>query len=530
MEKDNKIRAPKSESTDTEQINGRVKLPWILTAIRIIAAAAIVVYAMVAKIPYSTGAILCAVAVCVAGFDIVAMIASDIQRREYVGENILIFVAALISFAIGRAVEGAWAVIIFRLALTLRDYAGESTGRILLSSGANQCDYRAGTQAEDKAAKRSQLFVTAILVVCAILLVVLTFVVKLRFFEVLRRISAIMAIGSFAGLLYAMPYTFLAGMAMAKRNGVAFKNSTALEKLSDIKVVAIDKLGVITNGVYAVEEIKSDKMDPNTFLKVAAFAAGHFEDKVFKAVKSAYDGELPLALEHDVFTYPNKGVSVLLDGLNVLLGREALFNDKGIALPIVERDGEVLYMAVNEIYAGHIILKDSVARDAEKSLKALYSAGVDRVAMLSSDSREKDRRTALELGISEYYAECSEEKKAAQLAEIKQKLGGSALLAYVSAQSGADEAYLNADLGICVSGENDNAQLTVQSLGALESAFGAAGRTKKLLLIEGLIAVTTKLALVTLAGFGLAPLWFTVFMDSCVTLGLIIDSMGKPSK
>ena len=530
MKREKKITTPKSESTAAEQVRSRGYIPQILVAIRILIAAAITIYAMLGKIPYSTEAVICAVAVCVAGYDIIARVISDIQRREYVGENILIFVAVLISFAISRAAEGAWAVIIFRLALVLRDYAGLTTERLLLSPTDEPCDYRSVTAIEEKVGRMSQLFVTAILVVCAVLLLVLTFVVKLRFFEVLRRVAAIMAIGSFAGLLSAIPYSFLSAMALAKKKGVTFKNSAALEKLASVKMLILDKAGVITSGVYSVTEIKSDKMDPNTFLKVAAFAAGHFEDKIFSAVRSSYEGELPNALEHDVFTYSGKGVSVILDGLNVLLGRETLFADKGIALPIVECDGEVLYMAVNEIYAGHIILNDSVSEDAEKFVKALNNRGIERIAMISGESRERDRTVARELGISEYYAECSDEHKASQVEEIKKKLGEDAPVAFVSAQKGTDQAYLNADLGISVAGDNENALVVVDSISALNAALDEASRTKNRIMVEGIIALASKLVLAALSGFGLAPLWFTVFMDGCVTLGLIIDSLGRPNR
>lgn len=390
------------------------------------------------------------------------------------------------------------------------------------------------TKVQSKITDIAKYFVPALLVIGIAVLIVLPLKFDVGFDETLRRVITILALASPCAVLLSIPLTFLSGMILARKNGFVISNSSVFENTAVIGAVAFDKEGAITGNSYTVSEIRSDKMDSGTFLKVAAFASFDSADPLYLAISTAYGDNVDSSDAKDRIEYPGKGISVTIDGIQILLGGETFLAQNQVSVPETNFDGRAVYMSVNGLYAGCIVLNQSLNSQVYDTIRGLSKAGIDRISMLSGDIPERDRPVASKLNISEYYAECSPDDKAKTLLDIKKKISEKNTLAYVSANIDSKKPFAAADVGIMLTparlrADCADADISVLSgsVAALPKVIALARNTLRCLTLKMLIGFAVKLILTVLAIFGIAPLWFALVIDNCFSLALIISSLGR---
>lgn len=393
--------------------------------------------------------------------------------------------------------------------------------------------YKTLTETEKRIFSAARFVTPVMLLISLILLIVLPFSYDYSFTEALRRIITIIAISSPCAALLSIPMSYLSAIISARRAGIVFRDAALMDKTATVKTVVFDKAGTVTNGSYIVSDIYSDKMDPAMFLKVAAHAAAVSNRPVARAIVSAYGDRVNFDLINDFTEHRGKGVSVLVEGIQILLGSYTFMSEKGITLPEESFDGTAVYMAVQDAYAGRIVLKDSVNTNIPETLNELYASGVDRVAMISSDGRERDGIVAREAGINEYYAECSVEDKARRIKELRNHAPAGSSIAYVGCGDYCEQACRNADIAVMLRGMEDrysarDADIVVmgRSVKAVPDAIVRARRVRVAAKIKFGISMLFKLMIVILAATGIVPLWFGLLLDNCVSLALILDFTG----
>lgn len=393
--------------------------------------------------------------------------------------------------------------------------------------------YKAVSPTEEKLTTYARFVTPVMLLVSLIMLIVLPFTYDFPFTDALSRVITIIAISSPCSALLTVPMTYLEGITAARHSGIVFRDSVLVDKAADVKTVVFDKVGTVTNDSYVVSDLFSDRMEPGVFLKVAAHAAAVSSSSINKAIVAAYGDYINFELVKDFIEYRGKGVSVLVDGIQILLGSHAFVTENGVALPADSYDGTTVYMAVQGVFAGRIVLKDSVNTSIPETITALKSAGVDRIAMISSDSRERDGMVARESGINEYYAECSTEDKARRIKDIRNRTPANSALAYVGSGEYSEQACRTADVSFILRGmENrycgSDADVVVmgRAVGCVPEAISRANRTRIIAKIKFFGMLTMKLIIIVLAITGTASLWLGLALDSIVSLALIPDYTG----
>jgi Cd2+/Zn2+-exporting ATPase len=389
------------------------------------------------------------------------------------------------------------------------------------------------TQTEERLRKISNYFALSAVVLAIIITALIPVLTDLGFAEGLWRGITIIAIASPGAIILSVPFAYYASMAAARRQGIVYSTAKALEKMSRLNSVVFEKKGTLTQKDFIVSDIKTDKMDPATFLKVAAHAQAKADDPVAIAIKAAYGEELSPELIQDFVEYKGRGVSVSVEGINILLGNELFLTENRVSLPKFNEEGYAAHMSVNGIYAGRIILNEHLNPSAPSAMEKLKAAGVERIAMISGDSRERDSVVAGGLGVEEYVAECKPEDRLRRIKEMKARIDSKSTLAYVTAFPAEFNLSDGADLMLSVNGLDHEGSLGASDVtfmrsnletiaDAAKSAFGAKRRV--LILISAGAAV--KLTIAALAAFGFAPLWFGVTLDMCASLALLIDSIS----
>lgn len=386
---------------------------------------------------------------------------------------------------------------------------------------------------ENKLCTYSNYFALGMVAISAVLLILLPTVFKLPFSESLRRVLTVIAIVSPGAVLLTVPLTFLAGMTAARRQGIVFKSALAIEKISKTKSVVFEKNGTLTSQSFAVTEIKTDKMDPETFLKVAAYAEANADNPVARAIVAAYGEEISGELVQNFISYEGGGVSVSVDSIEILLGNEEFLLKNNVSMPGVHDEGYVVHMSVNGIYAGRIILADYIVPTALSAISSLEKAGVERISMISGDSRAQDVSVAHNLGIDEYVAECKPEDKPRRIKEMNARIDSKASLAYVTAHVGEKAEFEAADVGIAINGLKNSENLELADVTIMDnspskvsSSILIAIKTKRYIMGILLFAVVGKLIIALLAALGFAPLWFGVLLDVCVSLAAVLDCLS----
>lgn len=391
--------------------------------------------------------------------------------------------------------------------------------------------YSEMTETEKAWTKASSYLAPLALALSVILMLVLPLIYHLSIAEAIRRVTTIIAIASPCGILLAVPLTMFSGIALARRLGIVFKSAKAVENSSEIEAVVFNKVGTLTERAYLVTEIKTDKMDPATFLKVAAYASANSDNYLAKAIVNAYGGEITKELVHAFVEYPNQGLSVTVDGIQILLGYGEFMLANAVDIPNNFFEGTVVHMSVNGIYAGWIVLNETIMQDASRNfLNDLAAEGADRIAMISGDRRDKDRNVASELGIDEYYAECSTDEKVQRIGEIKGRISSKSKLAFVGDCECDVQMFEASDVGIMINGlachdDLPKTDITIIENGITEilTIIRVSRKSKHFVLGGMLFCCFIKLLVVVLAALGYAPVWFGLMLDFASSLAVLLN-------
>jgi len=398
--------------------------------------------------------------------------------------------------------------------------------------------YDAMTETELAWTRATNFLIPLALVVCLVSLVVMPFVFKIEINEVVRRIITVIAIASPCSILVSIPMTYYSGMAAARKTGAIVKNAVALENAASVRSVVFNKIGTITDRNFLITEIRTDKMDSATFLKVAAYASSKSENFIAKAIVNAYNGDITHELVGEFREDSEDGLSVSVDGIQILLGSGSFFSTNGIDVPDEVFEGTRVHMAVNGIYAGWITLSETIAPDTSVSFfNSLVNADVERIAMISGDKREKDREVANELGIEEYYAECSTEEKISRLQEIRARHDGRGKLLFVADCQTNPTLFEAADIGMMVNGVAcggtlPKADIVImgRGIGSIPAILKIARKTKHVVTGGVIFTCFVKLLIMALALVGFAPIWFGILIDFCASFAVLLNCTGVYSR
>ena len=372
-----------------------------------------------------------------------------------------------------------------------------------------------------------QTYLTPIVTVAAILvLVLLPLIFDITIQESVRRAAMLLVLASPCALNVAVPLIRLCAMCGAAKSGVLFDGCNAMDSVANTGTVAFDKAGTLSEGSPKVVAIKSERMESNVLLKIAAHALAYSNTPQARSVIACYGDTIYIDLIENFVEIPGSGVEVKVDGIRICVGSRDLMMIKGVSVPDADiSDDFSYYISIGDEYAGRIVMTDQLRADAAEGVAELKACGIDSVIMFTDESRDSAARAASALSIPEYYSECDREKMRATLAEVKGGCVPGRGLTFVGSHTAAD-------IDIAMTG----VEALTMPVGTDITVFGgsvdkislaiAVSRYAKMLstAVIGASAIV-KLVLMLLAGFGLSTLWFSVFIDSIAIVGAALVSI-----
>ena len=344
-------------------------------------------------------------------------------------------------------------------------------------------------------------------------------------------------------LVISVPLSFFGGIGSASKRGILIKGSNYIESLALAKTAVFDKTGTLTQGVFVVNEIHpahKSKISEEELLAIATHAEKFSDHPISKSLKNAHHCEkCDSVVLGNIQEIAGEGISVELDGAKIFAGNLKLMKNQNVQQisPCEKEDfGTVVHVAIDGIYAGHIVISDKPKEQSKEAISQLKKLGVKKTVMLTGDGYDNAEATAKILGIDEFRAELLPEEKVGILEEFLQNQKGKKVL---FAGDGINDAPVlaRADVGIAMGALGSDAAIeaadvVIMNDNPLQIASGIkiARKTMGIVKQNITISLAVKFAVMILAVFGIANMWLAVFGDVGVTLLAVLNSLRVTPK
>lgn len=354
-----------------------------------------------------------------------------------------------------------------------------------------------------------------------------------EFTKWLHRALIFLVVSCPCALVISVPLAFFGGLGGASRKGVLIKGANYMDVLSKLSTVVFDKTGTLTHGKFVVEAVHPDKCSEWRLLHLAAHVEHYSTHPIGAALRDAFPDEATDGCEiTDVEEIAGHGVRARVGGEAVCVGNTRMMDSVGAAWHDCHHVGTIIHVAINGVYAGHIVINDMIKEDSANAISELKRLGVKKTVMLTGDRREVAQSVAEKLGISEYHAELLPAGKVKQMEELLSQKESGKYVAFVG--DGINDAPVLAlsDVGIAMGSLGSDAAIEAADVVIMNdepskvAAAVSVARNTVLIARENVwFAIGIKVAVLVLASFGLATMWMAAFADVGVTVLAVLNSM-----
>ena len=333
-------------------------------------------------------------------------------------------------------------------------------------------------------------------------------------------------------LVISVPLSFFGGIGGASRDGILVKGGNYLEVLARAEIVVFDKTGTLTKGVFNVTAIHPDDIPEARLLELAALAECYSDHPISRSLKEAYGKDIDASRVSGVEELSGRGVKAVVDGRLVCAGNDKLMEELGVKWHPCHRVGTTVHVAVDGIYAGHIVISDEVKEDAKAAVAALKALGVRKAVMLTGDAKAVGEAVAADLGLDEVHTQLLPADKVDRVESLLKQVSSKGALAFVGDGINDAPVLSRADIGIAMGGLGSDAAIEAADVvlmddkpSKLSDAISIARRTLSIVRQNIFFALAVKALVLVLSAVGLATMWEAVFADVGVSVIAILNAM-----
>jgi Cd2+/Zn2+-exporting ATPase len=349
--------------------------------------------------------------------------------------------------------------------------------------------------------------------------------------EWVYRALVLLVISCPCGLVISIPLGYFGGVGGAAKRGILVKGSTFLDALTAVKTVVFDKTGTLTHGVFKVTQVVTKNgFAESELLTLAAKAESHSSHPVAQSIREAYGQSIDDAEVTDYEEIAGHGIRAKVNYQIVLAGNDRLLHRENIDHDTCNVEGTVVHLAVDQRYAGYILIADELKDDAVQAIRDLKRVGVEQTVMLTGDSQAVAQKVAQQLGLDSYRAELLPEDK---VDAIEQLLRRSQKGKVVFVGDGINDAPViaRADVGMAMGGLGSDAAIETADVvimtdapSKVAEAIQVARKTRAIVVQNIVLAMAVKGLFIFLGTLGVATLWEAVFADVGVALAAILNA------
>jgi len=332
-------------------------------------------------------------------------------------------------------------------------------------------------------------------------------------------------------LVISVPLTFFSGIGCASKHGILVKGSNYLEALSKAGVVVFDKTGTLTKGVFEVTAVHPSEMDETQLLHLAAHVECYSTHPIAASLRAAYPHESDTCTVEDVEEIAGQGVRAVVNGKVVCVGNTRLMDAVGAQWKPCEKTGTIIHVAVDGVYAGHIVISDAIKSDSKEAIQHLKAEGVQRTVMLTGDRKEVAESVAKALGLDDWHAGLLPAGKVDWVEKLLASKGKGRTLAFVGDGINDAPVLARADVGIAMGAMGSDAAIDAADVVLMDDrpskialVVRIARHTLAIAKENVVFAIAVKVAVLILAALGLAPMWLAVFADVGVMVLAVLNA------
>ena len=353
----------------------------------------------------------------------------------------------------------------------------------------------------------------------------------------IQRACIFLVISCPCALVISVPLGFFGGIGASSKIGILVKGSNYLEAVAEMTTIVFDKTGTLTKGEFKVSEVQPSADKNNTIgkeelLEIAAYGEGYSNHPIANSIREAYGKTLSMERVTDTEEIAGHGIHTFIDGREVYLGNAKLMDAQNIAYTENKTAGTVVYVACNNVFAGSIVISDTVKEGSKDAIRDMKQVGVKKTVMLTGDRQAAADAVAAELGIDEVHAELLPADKVGQVEKLLGAQNEKERMAFVGDGINDAPVLTRADIGIAMGSMGSDAAIEAADIVLMDddirkiaSLVKIARKTLGIVKQNIVFALAVKALVLLLGALGMANMWEAVFADVGVSVIAILNSM-----
>ena len=374
---------------------------------------------------------------------------------------------------------------------------------------------------------------TPIVIGLAILLAILPPIISVEYnFRLwIFRALSFLVVSCPCAFVISVPLSFFSGIGAASRAGVLIKGGNYLETLSKVDTVVFDKTGTLTKGVFNVQKVVvlDKNIDEDKFISLVAAAESGSNHPISKSIQKYYNKEIDTNSINSIKEISGKGIEAIIDNRKILVGNEKLINiPKDISIDDI---GTILYVEIDNKFAGYIVISDELKKDSKKTIKNLKDIGIKKTIMLTGDLEKVSKKVGKDLGLDEVYTNLLPQDKVSKFEEIIENKKSKGDVVFVGDGINDAPVLARADVGIAMGAMGSDAAIEAADVvimtdepSKIVTAIKSSKKTMKIAMQNITLAFGIKAIVLILSAFGIADMWMAVFADTGVTILAVLNS------
>lgn len=333
-------------------------------------------------------------------------------------------------------------------------------------------------------------------------------------------------------LVISVPLSFFAGIGGASKEGILVKGSNYLEAMSKIKYVVFDKTGTLTHGVFQVSAVHHNTLAQEKLLEYAALAECASSHPISLSLQRAHKGEINRNRVTDIQEISGHGIVAKVDGKSVAVGNDKLMDQLHVAYKSCHSTGTIIHIAINNDYAGHIVISDVIKPQSKEAIQALKKAGIKKTVMLTGDRDSVAQEVAHELAIDEVHSQLLPADKVTQVENLLTAKEKDSNLAFVGDGINDAPVLTRADIGIAMGAMGSDAAIEAADVVLMDDnprniakAINIAKKCMSIVYENIIFAISIKALCLLLGAVGIANMWFAIFADVGVMILAVLNAI-----
>lgn len=334
-------------------------------------------------------------------------------------------------------------------------------------------------------------------------------------------------------LVVSIPLGFFGGIGGASKNGILIKGGNYLEALNNVETVIFDKTGTLTKGVFKVTDIVPENdLSKDDLLKYAAFVESYSNHPIARSILKEYGKEIDESQIESYDEISGHGIKSIVNGKEILVGNRKLMAKHSIDFTPISNIGTIVYVAIDKIYAGYIIISDEIKEDSSQAIKDLKLIGIKQTVMLTGDNIKVAEKISEELELDIVYAELLPQHKVEKVEMLEKEKSPKSKIIFVGDGINDAPVLARSDIGVAMGGLGSDAAIEAADVvlmtdepSKLVTAIKIAKTTRKIVWQNIVFSLGVKGIVLVLGAIGYASMWAAVFADVGVALIAVLNAM-----